>query len=196
MRDHVWGSADTKVGVARIVAVIVLACGAVCCCQQAVFASPPNILLIVSEDHGPELGCYGDPYAKTPRLDALAAEGVRFDRAFVAQAGCSPSRASFLTGLYPHEHGQVGLATWGFRLYRPDTPNVVRSLSDAGYRTGSSRLIRKPASSTTLRLIWAKPPMSPPSIRTSLRSLLPIWHGGETRWAPSRCGQTLTTILL
>ncbi len=136
MRDHVWGSADTKVGVARIVAVIVLACGAVCCCQQAVFASPPNILLIVSEDHGPELGCYGDPYAKTPRLDALAAEGVRFDRAFVAQAGCSPSRASFLTGLYPHEHGQVGLATWGFRLYRPDTPNVVRSLSDAGYRTG------------------------------------------------------------
>jgi N-sulfoglucosamine sulfohydrolase len=99
-------------------------------------AAPPNILLIVSEDNGPELGCYGDPVAKTPRLDHLAAEGIRFDRAFVPQAGCSQSRASFLTGLYPHQHGQIGLATWGFRMYREDTPNLPRSLKGAGYRTG------------------------------------------------------------
>ena len=85
-------------------------------------------MLIVSEDNGPELGCYGDPYARTPNLDRLAAEGVRFNRAFVAQAGCSQSRASFLTGLYPHQHGQIGLATWGFRMYREDTPNLPRSL--------------------------------------------------------------------
>ncbi len=98
--------------------------------------SQPNILLIVSEDNGPELGCYGDPYAKTPRLDRLSAESIRFDRAFVPQAGCSQSRASFLTGLYPHQHGQIGLATWGFRLYRDDTPNLPRSLKSAGYRTG------------------------------------------------------------
>ena len=96
----------------------------------------PNILLIVSEDNGPELGCYGDPYARTPNLDRLADEGVRFQRAFVAQAGCSQSRASFLTGLYPHQHGQIGLATWGFRMYREDTPNLPRSLKAAGYRTG------------------------------------------------------------
>jgi N-sulfoglucosamine sulfohydrolase len=96
----------------------------------------PNILLIVSEDNGPELGCYGDPYAKTPRLDQLAAEGIRFDRAFVPQAGCSQSRASLLTGLYPHQHGQIGLATWGFRMYREDIPNLTRSLKSAGYRTG------------------------------------------------------------
>lgn len=99
-------------------------------------ATSPNILLIVSEDNGPELGCYGDPYARTPNLDRLASEGVRFDRAFVAQAGCSQSRASFLTGLHPHQHGQIGLATWGFRLYREDTPNLPRSLKAAGYRTG------------------------------------------------------------
>ena len=99
-------------------------------------ADPPNILLIVSEDNGPELGTYGDPYARTPNLDRLAADGVRFDRAFVAQAGCSPSRASFLTGLYPHQNGQLGLATWGFRMYREDTPNMARSLKEAGYRTG------------------------------------------------------------
>jgi N-sulfoglucosamine sulfohydrolase len=96
----------------------------------------PNILLIVSEDNGPELGCYGDPYVRTPNLDTLASQGVRFNRAFVTQAGCSQSRASFLTGLYPHQHGQLALATWGFRMYREDTPNLPRSLKAAGYRTG------------------------------------------------------------
>ena len=104
--------------------------------QNCAAVGRPNILLIVSEDNGPELGTYGDPYARTPNLDKLAEEGVRFDRAFVAQAGCSPSRASFLTGLYPHQNGQLGLATWGFRMYREDTPNIVRSLKEAGYRTG------------------------------------------------------------
>ena len=89
--------------------------------RQACMAdAPPNILLIVSEDNGPELGCYGDTSARTPHLDKLASEGVLFQRAFVPQAGCSQSRASFLTGLYPHQHGQIGLATWGFRIYRSD----------------------------------------------------------------------------
>ena len=96
----------------------------------------PNILLIVSEDNGPAMGCYGEPHVQTPTLDRLAAEGVRFERAYVTQAGCSQSRASFLTGLYPHQNGQIGLATWGFQMYREDTPNVVRSLNEAGYRTG------------------------------------------------------------
>ena len=102
-----------------------------------VAAAPrPNILLIVSEDNGPELSCYGDPYAHTPNLDKLADRGVRFDRAYVAQAGCSQSRAAFLTGLYPHQNGQIGLATWAFRMYRKDTPNMVTCLKQRGYRTG------------------------------------------------------------
>ena len=57
-------------------------------CTSNASASRPNILLIVSEDNGPELGCYGDPYVRTPNLDRLAADGVQFNRAFVAQAGC------------------------------------------------------------------------------------------------------------
>lgn len=96
----------------------------------------PNILLIISEDNGPQLSCYGDPFVRTPHLDRLAAEGLRFQRAFVAQAGCSQSRASLLTGLYPHQHGQIGLATWGFRMYRPDLPTLPGLLRAAGYRTG------------------------------------------------------------
>ncbi len=96
----------------------------------------PNILLIISEDMGQELGCYGDRYVRTPNLDRLAASGVRFLNAYITQAGCSQSRSSILTGLYPHQNGQIGLATWGFRMYREDTPNIPRSLKAAGYRTG------------------------------------------------------------
>ncbi len=104
--------------------------------QIVISQDRPNLLLIVSEDNGQELGCYGEPFVQTPVLDKLASEGVLFKNAYVAQAGCSQSRASFLTGLYPHQNGQIGLATWKFRLYDDDTPNIVRSLKEAGYRTG------------------------------------------------------------
>lgn len=111
---------------------------ALCCLfsRECFSAERPNILLIVSEDNGPELSCYGEPSVKTPVLDRLAEEGVRFENAFVPQAGCSQSRAALLTGLYPHQNGQIGLATWKFRMYREDTPNLVRSLKQAGHRTG------------------------------------------------------------
>lgn len=59
----------------------------------------PNILLIVSEDNGQELGCYGEPFVKTPVLDKLAEEGMRFHNAYVSQAGCSQPRAALLTEL-------------------------------------------------------------------------------------------------
>ena len=103
-------------------------------CGQSLAA--PNILLIVSEDNGPELGCYGDPYARTPNIDALAQQGVRFEHAFVGYSVCSPSRACFLTGLHAHQNGQIGLATHRFAMYREDTPNFVTLLKPAGYHTG------------------------------------------------------------
>ena len=98
-------------------------------------AAPPNILFIVSEDNGPEMGCYGTPIA-TPHLDGLAKQGTLFRNAYVPQAGCSQSRAAFLTGLYPHQNGQIGLATWKYAMYSKTTPNVVSTLRQAGYRTG------------------------------------------------------------
>lgn len=99
-------------------------------------AAGPNILLIVSEDNGPELGCYGDRFARTPHLDRFAEEGVRFANAIVPFSVCSPSRACFLTGLHPQENGQIGLATHKFALYRPDVRNVVTLLKAKNYRTG------------------------------------------------------------
>lgn len=98
-------------------------------------AKQPNILLVVSEDNGPELGCYGDPYAKTPNLDKLASEGVRFQNAYVPYSVCSPSRATFLTGLHPHQNGHIGLATHQFTLYE-ETPSLLSTLQKAGYYTG------------------------------------------------------------
>jgi hypothetical protein len=56
-------------------------------------ADRPNVLLIVSEDNGAELGCYGTPDVRTPHLDQLAAAGCRFTNAYVTQAVCSASRA-------------------------------------------------------------------------------------------------------
>ena len=96
---------------------------------------PPNILLIVPEDTGLELSCYGDPNIHTPNIDRLAAQGCRFTRAYVTQAVCSPGRASILTGLYPHENGQIGLATHRFEMYRawPSLPTLLKA---SGYRTG------------------------------------------------------------
>lgn len=108
---------------------------AVTCCVLGPVRAKPNILLIVSEDNGPELGCYGDPYVQTPVLDGLAEEGVRFENASVPYSVCSPSRACFLTGLYPHQNGQIGLATHKFAMYR-EWPNLFTVLKAAGYRTG------------------------------------------------------------
>jgi N-sulfoglucosamine sulfohydrolase len=99
-------------------------------------APRPNVLLIVSEDNGPELGCYGDRFSRTPHLDRLATSGLRFDRAYVTQAGCSQSRSSILTGLYPHQNGQIALASHLFRMFSADTPNLPATLRAVGYRTG------------------------------------------------------------
>lgn len=66
----------------------------------------PNIILIMSDNQqAATLGCYGNPEIHSPHLDALAAQGLRFDRAFCPNSFCSPCRASTLTGMLPSQHG-------------------------------------------------------------------------------------------
>lgn len=72
-------------------------------------AKAKNVVLIIADDLGMQLGCYGDKVIQSPNLDALAKRGTRFTKAYATVASCSPSRASIFTGLYTHQNGQYGL---------------------------------------------------------------------------------------
>ncbi|MBX7123783.1 MAG: sulfatase-like hydrolase/transferase, partial [Opitutaceae bacterium] len=86
----------------------------------------PNVLLIVADDHGTDaLGCYGNPVIKTPNLDALARDGIRFTEAFCTTASCSPSRSVILSGLQGHHNGMYGLQ---HQVHHFQSFDTVRSL--------------------------------------------------------------------
>jgi N-sulfoglucosamine sulfohydrolase len=108
-------------------------------CAALAHADPPrhNVVLLVADDLGFELGCYGDAVAKTPNVDALAKTGTRFTHGFACVSSCSPSRASLYTGLYTHASGQYGLAhaEHNFRT-RDNVKSLPGLLGPAGYRTG------------------------------------------------------------
>lgn len=65
----------------------------------------PNILWISSEDHGPQMGCYGDPLARTPHVDTLARRGLRFSCCWSNAPVCAPARTTIITGMYPTSLG-------------------------------------------------------------------------------------------
>jgi len=71
-------------------------------------AAEKNIIFFITDDESPTLGCYGDPVAVTPNVDALAADGTIFTRAFATTASCSASRSVVLSGLHNHANGQFG----------------------------------------------------------------------------------------
>ncbi|MHC4627720.1 MAG: sulfatase family protein [Planctomycetota bacterium] len=75
-------------------------------CAASASRRRPNVVLIMTDNHGAwTLGCYGNPDIRTPHIDRLAAEGIRFTEAFSSNAVCSPTRATYLTGLIPSQHG-------------------------------------------------------------------------------------------
>jgi len=114
-----------------------------CCCLcsivltglgTTVFAvDKPNVLMVLVDDLKPTIGCYGDLQARTPNIDALARRGVRFENAFVTNSLCSPSRASFLTGVYSHVHGVAGNLS---DIDYEKAPLVSQILEKSGYSSG------------------------------------------------------------
>ena len=68
-------------------------------------AIKPNILWVTSEDNGTQLGCYGDLYADTPNIDALAASGMRYENCWSNAAVCAPARTTIISGLCPTSLG-------------------------------------------------------------------------------------------
>lgn len=115
-------------------------------CLGAVAAERPNILWLTSEDHGPQMGCYGDALARTPNVDQLAAKGMCFKRIWSCAPVCAPARTAIITGLYTSSSGGQHMRSMvplpaDMKLY----PQVLR---EAGYYcTNNSKEdynIRKP----------------------------------------------------
>lgn len=102
-------------------------------------AAEKNVIFIITDDESPTLGCYGDPVAKTPAIDALAADGTVFLNAYATTASCSASRSVVMSGLHNHLNGQYGHAHayHGFdSWYSVVSYALPRVMEGAGYRTG------------------------------------------------------------
>jgi arylsulfatase A-like enzyme len=103
-------------------------------------AAPPNIVFIMTDDQRHDaLSAAGNTILRTPNIDRIAGEGVRFADAFVTNALCAPSRASILTGLYSHAHGVItnggGPQYYNQPGLRIEQPTFVDLLQSAGYHT-------------------------------------------------------------
>src|SRR5215207_2796402 len=109
-----------------------LACSPAALSRAAEPAKRPNIVFIMTDDHAAHaISAYGSVVNQTPHLDRIAKEGVRFDRCFVTNSICTPSRATILTGKYSHLNG-----TPVFNRFDGSQPTVAKYLQQAGYFTG------------------------------------------------------------
>ncbi|MHC4213965.1 MAG: sulfatase family protein [Planctomycetota bacterium] len=96
-------------------------------------AAPPNIIFIMSDDHATHaMSCYGSKINKTPNLDRIASEGMKFENCFCTNSICTPSRATVLTGKYSHKNGTYVLNT----AFDRDQASFPKLLQTAGYHTG------------------------------------------------------------
>ena len=93
----------------------------------------PNFVLLMGDDHGwDEVGYNGHPYVKTPVLDEMASQGLRFDRFYSGHPSCSPTRGSYMTGRHPNRYGTFA-PNWSIR---PEEISIAHILSEAGYACG------------------------------------------------------------
>jgi N-sulfoglucosamine sulfohydrolase len=97
--------------------------------QTSASSRPRGVILLIGDDHSPIAGCYGDKVIRTPNLDRLAAQGVRFTHAYCTTASCSASRSVMLSGLHNHANGQFGHSHQGFQTHAwvQSTPRLARA---------------------------------------------------------------------
>ena len=126
------------------VVLLLLTLASLCAPTQAK-SKHPNVILIFIDDMGwGDFSCFGNKHAKTPNIDRMAKEGVRFEQFYVNSPICSPSRVAISTGQYPQRwkitsylnnrksNRERGMAQW----LNPKAPMLARSLQKAGYATG------------------------------------------------------------
>ena len=127
-QDLSWPIKSAVRAPGQVLAYIYVCCVLASACQ----AGKPNILFIAIDDLRPELGCYGSDIAISPNLDALAKDGLLFERAYCQQAICRPSRASLMTGARPETtglfHNYVSL-----RELQPDILTLPQHFIANGY---------------------------------------------------------------
>ncbi|MEM6257215.1 MAG: sulfatase [Planctomycetota bacterium] len=134
---------------------IVLLCTYIASAQER-----PNVLFILIDDLRPELGCYGSPVAVTPNLDALASEGLLFERAYCNFAVCGASRASMLSGMYPLPRKRfTSYKTW-LKDDAPSVKTLPQVFKEAGYTTVSNGKVFHHATDTESRS-WSEPAWKP-----------------------------------
>ena len=118
----------------HVLSIALIGCSALLATSCSHEPLSPNILFIAVDDLNTDLGTYGHNMVLSPHIDRLAARGIRFDRAYCQYPVCSPSRSSFLTGLYPEQTGV--LSNQGqFRERLPDTPTLPQWFKTHGYHT-------------------------------------------------------------
>src|ERR1044071_3026198 len=106
--------------------------------QAAEPTRPPNFVIVFTDDQGyGDVGCFGSPNIKTPNIDRMAAEGMKFTSFFVGQAVCSASRAALMTGCYPIRVGILGALGPGanYGLSSKEV-TIAKMLKERGYATG------------------------------------------------------------
>jgi arylsulfatase A-like enzyme len=104
----------------------------------------PNVVFILTDNHGPwTLGCYGNKEIRTPNIDRMAEEGMLFTHCFSSNAVCSPTRATYLTGLIPSQHGVHCYLGGGYAQVGPDAFNTIEEfhtlpeiMAESGYACG------------------------------------------------------------
>ena len=123
-------------------------------------ARAPNVLFISVDDLRPSLGCYGDERAVTPRIDALAARGLLFERAYCQMAVCQPSRAAVLSGLRPETTGVMDLGS-DYRERLPDLVALPQLFKNAGYTTLALGKVHHGGGELDDARSWSSPPWRP-----------------------------------
>ncbi|MEM6915547.1 MAG: sulfatase [Verrucomicrobiota bacterium] len=121
----------------------------------------PNVLFIIADDLRNELGCYGSEVAITPSIDALAASGVRFDRAYCQKAVCWPSRNSMISGLLPGNLGKTN-SEFTFRESHPDIVSLPQHFKENGYFSASFGKILHNGQDDPVS--WSQPHYDPPPL--------------------------------
>ncbi len=120
--------------------IIVVSLLAIFCALGAAAADKPNVVIIFNDDQGyQDLGCFGSPDIKTPRVDQMAREGMRFTDFYVAAPVCSASRSALMTGCYPQRVGVQGVffPNRGHQGMDPKYVTIAETLKSAGYATAA-----------------------------------------------------------